>query len=276
MCGRTRAKGQSRNLLRVTLLAAAGVLLTCGSAGATSLSYTFDSDNQGWQQSQDGISYSAAGFQPTGGNPGGRLTAVDTGRETGCPGLTDCNLLYFLSPMVPHLARNYGGVASFDLRSSVNPGFAAELLLFPNGPNYLDGLIAESGGTTYHHLSITLAESSNWSVCPYAGGTCTPATQSGFRGLIASSDQIAVMADVGPNGTGETYDLDNVTLTEGPTPAAPPPHPGPQHKKKKNKNNNKKKKQQQPQKCKNKKRKQHATSAKKCKRDHAAGALLRG
>lgn len=273
MCGRIRAKGQSRNLLRVTLLAAAGVLLTCGSAGATSLSYTFDSDNQGWQQSQEGNSYSPAGFQPTGGNPGGRLTAVDTGRETGCPGLTDCNLLYFASPTkLPHL--DYGSVASFDLRSSVSPSFAAELLLFPNGPNYLDGLIAETGGTTYHHLSITLAESSNWSVCPYAGGTCTAATKkSGFRGLIASSDQIAVMADVGPNGTGERYDLDNVTLTDGPTPAAPPPHPVPQPTKKKNK---KKKPQQQQKKCKNKKRKHHATPAKKCKQGRAAGALLRG
>lgn len=267
MCGRTRAKGQSRNLLRVTLLAAAAVLLTCSSAGATSLSYTFDSDNQGWQQSQEGTSYSTAGFEPTGGNPGGRLTAVDTGDEAGCPGLTNCNLLYFASPMVPHLAANYGGVASFDLRSSVSPKFAAELLLFPNGPNYLDGLIAETGGTTYHHLSIALTESSDWSVCPYAGGTCTPATQSGFRGLMAASDQIAVMADVGPNGIGETYDLDNVTLTDGSAQPAPPPHPVPQPEKKKNKKMKKK--------CK-KKGKHHGPSAKKCKKGQAASARLRG
>jgi hypothetical protein len=77
--------------------------------------------------------------------------------------------------------------------------------------------------------------------------------------LIAASDEIAVMADVGPDGTGETYDLDNLTLTDGP----PPPVPPVPRKKK----------------CRKKKHRKHrAAIAKKCKKKHrrAASAPLRG
>jgi hypothetical protein len=261
MYGRIRAKGSSGRVMRLILLAAAGVLGMCSSASATQLSYTFDSNNQGWLQSQNnGNTTSSAGFQASGGNPGGRLTAVDTGAETGCPTTTPCNLLYFFSPIVPTLGANYGGSASFDLRSSVNPAFAAELLLLPPGTSYLDGLISESAGTAYHRLSIPLNETGNWAVCPYAGGNCTAPSQTEFMSLLGASDQFAVMADVGPNGTGETYDLDNVTLTDG-TPPAPAPGPTPTPKKK----------------CK-KKHSHKAAAAKKCKKKHgrAASARLRG
>jgi hypothetical protein len=153
------------------------------------------------------------------------------------------------------LGANYNGLASFDLRSSDgSPNSAAELLLFAAGDNYLDGLLPSPVGTDYNHFSIPLNESANWSVCPYAGGSCAPPTQTQFKSLIGATDTIAVMADIaspGRDGTGETYDLDNVTLTDGaPTPAAP-------HKKK----------------CK-KKKKRAAAAKKKCKKKpHAAGAI---
>ena len=67
-------------------------------------------------------------------------------------------------------------------------------------------------------------ETANWAVCPYAGGGCTPPSQAQFMSLIGASDEIAVIADVGPDGTGETYDLDNVTLTDG---GPPPPTAAP-------------------------------------------------
>ena len=100
--------------------------------------------------------------------------------------------------------------------------FAAEFLLLATGPEYLDGLISESTGTDYHHLSIQLDETANWAVCPYSGGACSPPSQAQFKSLISASDEVAVIADVGPDGTGETYDLDNVSLTDG---NPPPPEP---------------------------------------------------
>src|SRR5206468_402478 len=103
----------------------------------------------------------------------------------------------------------------FDLRSSVNPAFAAEFLLLAQGSEYLDGLIPESIGTDYHHLSIQMDETANWAVCPYLGGTCAPPSKAQFMSLIAATDEVAVIVDVGPDGTGETYDLDNASLTDG-------------------------------------------------------------
>jgi hypothetical protein len=244
----------------VGLLAACALTLaSSGSASATPLSFTFDSDNQNWTQSQDQADQSkfeAAGFQATGGHPGGHLRARDTGPENGCPGNDPCELLTFYSPLVTPLGANYNGLASFDLRSSdPTPNSAAELLLLAAGDNYLDGLLPSPEGASYNRFSIPLNESANWAVCPYAGGSCTPPSQAQFKSLIGATDQIAVMADIAgqdADGTGETYDLDNVTLTEGaPIPVTPAPH------------------------TKKKCKKRRAAAAKKCKKKrHAQGQRL--
>jgi hypothetical protein len=265
MCGRTRAVGPIRTICVLALLASAGALAMAGPASATQLEYTFSGNNQGWMQSQDnGNTLTSAGFQSSGGNPGGRLTAKDTGAETGCPDTSPCELLTFYSPFVPTLGANYGGTAAFDLRSSVNPSFAAEFLLLAAGPDYLNGLIPETSGTGYHHLSIQLSETANWAICPYVGGTCNPPTQAQFMSLIGATDEVAVIVDVGPDGTGETYDLDNVTLTDGGALPPPPPSGGGPPPKQKHK------------KCKKKKHK-HAAAAKKCKKKRrTAASALRG
>jgi len=266
MCGRIRTEGLIRTIGAIVLLAIAATLCLASSASATALEYTFSGSNQGWQQSQDnGNTVTTAGFQPSGGNPGGRLSARDTGAETGCKtGTTPCDLLTFFSPIVPVLQTNYGGTASFDLRANVNPEFAAELLLLPTGPDYLDGLIPETTVPGWHHLSIQMTETANWAVCPYAGGNCSAPSQAEFLSLIAASDQVGVIVDVGPAGTGETYDLDNVVLTDGgPLPPAPPNRGAPPSKK--------------PKKCKKKHRR--AAAAKKCKKKQkkrAAGLGVRG
>ena len=267
MCGRIRAKGSRQVLVGLAVAAVAALGIT-GSASATSLSYTFNFGNQGWTQKQDQASSSIApaGFAASGGNPGGHLTAVDSGAEGGCSkGVDPCQLLTFFSPVVAPLGANYGGTGSFDLRSKdVDPEFGAELLLLPSGDSYLDGFISEDLGKTYHHLSIPLTETASatgklsWAVCPYAGGTCTAPSQAEFQSLMGASDEIAVIADVGPNMTGETYDLDNVTLTDGPPP--PPASPPAKHKKCKKKKHRGKHRAAAAKKCK-KKKKQHRRAA---------------
>jgi hypothetical protein len=266
MCGRIRAEGPIRTIGALVLLAVAATLALAATAGAMPLEYTFSGNNQGWKQAQDPANgpFVSAGFQSSGGNPGGRLTAKDNGLEDGCPDSDPCQLLTFYSPIVPRLGANYGGTASFDLRSSVEPAFAAEILLLPEGTEYLDGLIPESMGTDYHHLSIQMSEAADWAVCPYAGGACSHPNQAQFMTLIGASDGVAVIADVGPNGdTGETYDLDNVMLTDGAPLPPPPNHGGPPPKK--------------PKKCKKKKKHhRHRAAAKKCKKKRRAATGLRG
>jgi hypothetical protein len=267
MCGRIRAVGQIRTISVCALLATAAVLAMAGTASATPLDYTFSSSNQGWQQAQNPANgpEGPAGFRSSGGNPGGRLSTKDSGAETGChpvppgPPVDPCQLLTFYSPFVPFLGANYGGTASFDLRSTVNPEFAAEFLLLAEGSDYLDGLIPESSGTGYHRLSIQMDETANWAVCPYAGGSCSPPSRAQFMGLIAATDVVAVIADVGPDGTDETYDLDNVVLTDGgPLPQPPPPvNSSPPTAKKK---------------CKKQKKRAAAAKKKKCKKKRRAAA----
>ncbi len=227
MCGWIRAEVGIRTMGVIALLAAAALAMA-GPASATVLDYTFDAGNEGWQQAQDPANgpFVAATFQSSDGNPGGHLGTVDTGPETGCPDKEPCQLLTYYSPFVPPLGANYRGTGAFDLRSSVTPQFGAELLLLPqHGLDYLDGLIPTSVGAGYHRLSIRLDETANWAVCPYAGGTCSPPSQATFQTLIEDSDEIAVIVDVGANRTGETYDLDNVSLTNGgPQPPPPPPN----------------------------------------------------
>jgi hypothetical protein len=234
----------------VGLLAACAVVLaSSGSASATPLSFTFDSDNQGWSQNQDQSSndFVSAGFQPTDGNPGGHLSAVDTGSDSGCPDSIPCNSLTFYSPILStHFGANYGGMASFDIRSSSSPGYAAEMLFYTDGPNYLDGILPENLGTDWHHLSIALNETAKWLVCSYTGGDCSTPSQAQFKDLLAASDHIAVMVDVGPNESSmDTYELDNVSLTDPPQPPA-------------------------QKKCKKKKHKRAAAAAKKCKKKRHA------
>jgi len=56
-------------------------------------------------------------------------------------------------------------------------------------------------------------------VCSYTGGDCSTPSQAQFKDLLAASDRVAVMADVGPNESSmDTYELDNVSLTDPPQP----------------------------------------------------------
>ncbi len=244
------------------LLAACALALgPSASASATPLSYTFDSGNQGWEQNQDQANSSTllpAGFLATGGNPGGHLDARDSGAENGCPNNDPCELLTFYSPIVTPLSANYNGLASFDLRSSAAPTTSAEVWLLAAGDSYLDGFLPSPTGSNYNHFSIPLSETANWRICPYSGGTCPRPSRQQFKDLIGATDQVAVMVDIaspGADGTGETYYLDNVTLTEAaPTPAPPAP---------------------QKKKCMKKKR-SAAGGKKKCKKKRSAAGALRG
>ena len=209
------------------LLAACALMLaSSGSASATPLSYTFDSDNQGWTQTQDQASHELRqrwASSATGGNPGGHLSATDTGPENGCPhATTHANCSPSTARSSRPLGANYNGLASFDLRTSADPSSinsAAEVWLLAAGDFYLDGFLPSPTGTDYNHFSIPLNELANWRMCPYGGAPICPRPDlAQFKALIGASDQIAVMVDIAspdPDGTGETYDLDNVTLTEG-------------------------------------------------------------
>jgi hypothetical protein len=197
-------------------------LLVPAGAGATTLSYTFDANDQGWRVSQGDPTLVPPTFSATGGNPGGYVSTVDTGAETGCPPPgPSCDLVLWFGPdLTGGLAANYGGTFSLDYNTDLGPDFVLSLRI-PVGAG--DDLRVDIPyiGTGWQHISVPLVESS-WTYCISAPPGCGPPTEAEFRGALASAIRLLILGDV-VDGTGETYGLDNVILTDIHRPVPPPP-----------------------------------------------------
>ncbi len=262
MCGRIRAEGRIRTIGVIALLATAAALAMAGPASATVLDYTFDAGNEGWQQAQDPANgpFVPASFQSSGGNPGGHLGTVDSGPETGCPDKDPCQLLTYYSPFVSSPGRQLQGHRrlrsalerhpSIRGRAAAPPAARARLSRRPD-PDERRSRLPPALHPARRDRQL--------GGLPYVGGTCSPPSQATFQSLIEDSDEIAVIVDVGANGTGETYDLDNVSLTNGGPQPPPPPPKKKKKKKKKCKHKHHRAASAKKHKCKKKKKKRRAS-----------------
>jgi hypothetical protein len=215
----------ARRALSWTLAAVVAALAVPALAVAQPLIYNFDgaAQQQGWGESQDGgqTITSTGWLASDGGNPTGHLHTTDTGSDVGCPG-SPCNILYFVSPTIQGgLAANYGGTAAYNLGSNVSAASASEFVIGSTSQQaLLAGVVPETTGAGYHHLSIGLAEGPAWSYCTTT--SCVAATHAQFQAVLATADFLEINADVANSDTGETYDLDNVAVTNGtPVPRKP-------------------------------------------------------
>lgn len=222
--GRLRALGAA-----IACTFAAALVLAPG-AGAVTLSYSFDGGDQGWRAAQtNGGPFAAPDFNPSGGNPGGYISKRDSGSDAGCGTGGTCDLFYFASPGTSAgLADNYGGSVSFDFATNTPPAFSGAL--------YLDSAVASAPelvrlwqvpGVGFQRVNVPLTET-GWLYCAGTAYICTPATQAQFQSVLATAAFTDLLADV-VNGTGETYSLDNFTVSEKP----PPPPKAKKCKKKK-------------------------------------------
>jgi hypothetical protein len=215
---------------RVLLLAVALALGVAGPARAATVTYGFDSGDQGWRTSQTATgSFDVPTWTDTGGNPGGFISAADAGDEAGCAANTlPCDRFYFLSPALDGgMADDYGGTISFDLGLSAAPD--------TGGVAYVDSAGGAGElrhaftvpGDGFQHVSLPLSEN-GWAYCPTPSSTsCLTASAASFRSVLGDAGHTDLMADL-VAGTGETYSLDNFTITEPPPagPAPAPPGPG--------------------------------------------------
>lgn len=202
----------------------AAVLVLAPGAGAVTLSYTFDGGDQGWRVAQaNGGPFAAPDFNPSGGNPGGYISDQDTGSDAGCGTGGTCNLFYFASPGTStRLAANYGGSVSFDFATNTPPGFSGALYLdSPVGSAPELVRLWQVPGVGFQRVTAPLTEA-GWLYCGGTPYTCTPATQGQFHSVLATAAFTDLLADV-VNGTGETYSLDNFTISEKPKPPPSPP-----------------------------------------------------
>src|SRR6266540_3942731 len=105
--GRSDRAMHVRRWAATLLIAAGAALIAPAAAGATPISFPFDSSSQGWGVGQSNTA-TAAPFIATGGNPGGFIRYTDAIAETGCPSAAPCDRSFLYVTMSP-LTGNYGG-----------------------------------------------------------------------------------------------------------------------------------------------------------------------
>lgn len=205
----------SIRMVGAALLAAISLVLLSARAEATTIVDTFDADSEGWYVVNNGEpSISEATWNPTGGNPGGFISAVDAYNDDCSVG--DCKSVIF-APVLwgppggdgDH-AENYGGRIEFDLMTSTTPTRSVELTL--RGPDHcVLQQLGLPGVGTWKSFSVSLTEA-GWTDC-ISGPSPDPASEEYFRATLASVSEVLIDADA-VFGTGETISLDNASLLE--------------------------------------------------------------
>lgn len=188
-------------------------------AAAADLSHTFDTDNHGWLASQDElVPGTSAPHVASGGNPGGHLSVVDTGEDSGGCAFPPCQDVTFSFAPTMSLLPYYGGTLSFDRKGSVSPAVVesnAFIRIYGSAGDSLNiGSDADDFPftTNWETFSRPFTEvRANY--CPGGGATCDPSTESQFRSVIANATLVTIRADT-TWGEGESYALDNFRLTE--------------------------------------------------------------
>lgn len=219
----------------VMVLVAAAAMAFPPVAGAVNVTYDFTTGDQGWRVAQAaGSPSSAPVHSPAGGNPGGFISATDTGAETGCPAPgAPCEIIRFFSPGTPvPMAANYGGTVSFDYSVDIQPTRLGAINIdsADNSAPELRREFVVPPTAGFNRITLPLTEA-GWDFCGGVPFTCAPATQQQFQTVLNTAIYVDLFSDV-RNGTGETYALDNMTIAEpaqavAPLPVVVPPTPAP-------------------------------------------------
>ena len=220
-------EGRWKGLTRGALIAVIALVTLPTTAVAAPVGFSFDSGNFQWYVGQDYTNGSmVSNWSPTGGNPDGYVPATDSASESGCPGLP-CNLLTFAYCPGPvcgfpggGLPGKYGGTFSLDFNASVTPVHPLGVEIITLSIDAPEALVTDLPvpGTGWQHVSVPLTEP-GWDYC---ADTCVPATALQIKCVLAKADDLNLIADLdSPSGTGETYGIDNVLFTDGPSTAPP-------------------------------------------------------
>jgi hypothetical protein len=194
-----------------------------------SFNYTFDSNAQSWQATQNfgvpTIVTTPATYVGTGGNPGGfiQLADSDSGGLGNPNPEDDEDIASFLGPALGGGSSlpNYGGTLSFDIKDS-SPGasFTGTQVTLLKGTTadtstiYPIYHVESSPSSSFATHSFTVSPGPDW----YGPDGQTEATPLDLQYVLANLGEVDVLADY-YDGAGETVALDNVKLTGGSTPA---------------------------------------------------------
>jgi hypothetical protein len=183
-----------------SLVGTLALAMVASQASAQALSYTFDSDNEGWRR---------ADFNPS------TLVLTDIGPATwNAGGYIDgddfSGWAFHLSPL---LSGGYTGATSvsFD-HSTQGAGGLFPMLVMTNGTEAIYREEAPAGGGAYVSYNYSLTDPTGWR---YGNGVdMRAATQADINSVLAGLTRIGISADI---ASGADYTrVDNVTVVPEP------------------------------------------------------------
>ncbi|WP_309398483.1 laminin B domain-containing protein [Cerasicoccus maritimus] len=189
------------------ILSSAGFALACASGQAASISSTFDTDAEGWTQS-NGDSASSVLWQATGGNPGGHIL-YDEAANGGIDRMSAP------AKFLGNRSAYVGGTLSFDWQTdnlSAPTNFNDDVELTGNGMTIRFDLSSPSLGE-WETTIIDLTAGAGWLV----DTTGIAPTNVEFANLMADLTQFTILTDFN-NGV-ENPRFDNIALTAVPEPS---------------------------------------------------------
>jgi hypothetical protein len=173
------------------------------------LSSTFDNDAGGWTLVGDGnaahtgfIPWSVQpSYDPTAGNPGGAIYAVDSGKQ-----------MTFFWHAPPKFLRNrmdYGWTLEFDIKiEPASPTFSyPDVLLAGSGLSLTVNAGPEPTTTGWTHYSVALAYGGGWTL----NGTTVLATEDQIRNVLKDLTVLLIRGEY-VSFTGDKGYLDNVEV----------------------------------------------------------------
>jgi len=175
-----------------------------GSAGASIVQSTFDSDKEGWKVFGDATS-SEPTYVATGGNPGGYLLAND--RAVG-------GIWYWKAPakFMGNHSGAYGDTLSYDLRQTPTSSQINRVDIFLVGGGIT--LVYDTSynpGLNWTPYSIGLTETAGWDIGSLGGAA---PTQAQMQQVLGNITDLQIRGEfVNGNDTGR---LDNVVMTPEP------------------------------------------------------------
>jgi hypothetical protein len=219
-----------RRLGVICLLSASVFAMTSGRADATPLTYTFDTDMQGWTGT--GTGQPTATWNGSSGNPGGDVSVSVSGGITGTGTITpDLGL----SRAISLDTANYGGTVSIDtaLLAGTSLTSAEGLYIqFHGVENGMEFIISYNAtvnllGGGWNTTSVRLDESAAWTyatiVPPFSSHAMTKTDWNTYLPLVSDiliEDKLSFLRSTGGGGT---FGFDNITFTDAPPPAVPEP-----------------------------------------------------
>jgi hypothetical protein len=218
-----------RRLGAICLVSASVIAMTSGRADATSFTYTFDSDAQGWT-GQGSAGPSPLAWSGSGGNPGGYVSnsvsgGIDgTGVSTPVRGLTHAVSLDLAT---------YGATLSFDtaLLASSNlisaQGAVVDLSGLVNGTPFFMEYTSQSALTSsWSSMNVRLDTSAAWTFFDVFANTSHLATQADWNTYLPLIDSLQILDHLSflrSTGGSGTFGFDNIKLTEAAAPTVPEP-----------------------------------------------------